>query len=721
MRKMAILAVLLLAASAAIPAGAFGDDGQGQGHPSGRAVQRTTLFELFTNVNNTDTADDENATARIASEFARSRLAILEWFEAGSPLAAPESQERFNYYGILSPLPLVPIGEVDGTPSKSNTNNDTQTYTTYHDAISAAVNVTPSADITGTASLNGLNGSVNATINFTTNMPSTGLYVYCFLYEDSVNYKGANNVTYHRFVARKQAGRYSFPNGPITSGDRFFANYSFSLDPSWNKANMGAIVAVQSEALHTMHQCHLYTFSAGALYAVDMSPPDQSTELSAGKTAQVFITARNNGTATDTLDFSTTGPASSWASLSRSSATLAPGEPAQLTVTVIVPAGTAAGQYLINIKGVSRSDPSKSDEAAIHVTVKEELVYGVSLSPGSAQEEVNAGDSASFRIMVKNTGSLNDTVDLTVLGTQASWGSLSKAAISLPPNGEEAVTLTVSVPSETDPGRYDFTVKGTSRGDSTKTESSAAAVNVIGQSAASFGVDIQPRQMTRALTPGDSAMVSLTVNNTGNTNDTFDLSKTGDASSWALLEPLSMPLDASGQGTVTVDISVPASATASRYTLTVRATSRGDSTKRSDSVITIDISIPEEPPKIDMVSRTPDKPTSKEVVIITLVTSGTASSYAEITYTEGAVSHAAQKMAKSGNTFTSSIGPFKADTLVKYTVTAYTASGKSNRSAEYSFTVKAAPASEQPTPGFGALAAVIATGAIAIVVWRRRR
>jgi hypothetical protein len=342
------------------------------------------------------------------------------------------------------------------------------------------------------------------------------------------------------------------------------------------------------------------------------------------------------------------------------------------------------------------------------------------MGPASAQEEVNSGDSASFRIMVKNTGSLNDTIDLTVQGSQASWGSMSKASVNLPPNGEEAVTLTVSVPAETDAGRYDFTVKGTSRGDSTKSGTSLAAVKVTGQSPASFGVDIQPKQMSKALTPGSSTSVSIAVNNTGNTNDTFDLSKTGDASSWALLLPISLSLDAGSQGNVAVDISVPSSATASRYTLTVRAASRGDSTKRSDTVITIDISIPEEPPKIDMVSRTPEKPTSKEVITVSAVSSGTTASYAEITYTEGTVAHAAQKMSKSGNTFTYPMGPFKADTLVKYQVTVYTASGKWNRSAEYSFTVKAASAAEQPTPGFELLAVMLAMVVIAALGFRKR-
>jgi len=721
MRKLAVLAVILLAASALVPAGALGDDGQGQAQVLGRAVQRTTLFELFTNVNNNNTADDENATSRIANEMARSRVAILEWFEAGSPLAAPESQDRFNYYGILSPLPLVPIGEVDGQPSKSNTNNDSQTYTTYHDAISAAVNTTPDAEITGIAKLSGLNGSVNATINFSATLPTTGLYVYCFLYEDGVGYKGGNNITFHRFVARKQVARFSFPGNLIQPGDVFHANYSISLDPSWNKANMGAIVAIQSEVSHDVRQAHVFTFGAGATYEVDMFPPDQSIELSAGKSGQVAVQARNNGSAIDTFDFSATGPAASWASMSKSSATLSPGETAQLSVAIIVPAGTAAGGYLVNIRGASRSDPSKADQAAIHITVREELVYGVSLSPPTASEQVNAGDFASFRIMVKNTGTLQDTVDLAVSGTQVSWASLSKASTSLPPNGEEAITLTVSVPSDAEAGRYDFVVRGTSRGDSSKTSTSSAAVNVVGEGTASYGVDISPRQLSRALSPGNEASISLTVNNTGDASDTFDISKTGDASAWALLDPLNMTLDAGGQGMVIVDIRVPTAAGAGRYTLTVRATSSGDGTKRSDSIITLDITVPEAAPTIANVSRSPDRPTSKEIVTVTLISSGSAASYAEITFTEAGVAHAAQRMTKTGNTFTFPLGPFKKDTLVKYYVTAYSSSGKSNRSAEYSFTVRAPSTTPTPTPGFGALLVLVAAaGAAAIVLGRRR-
>lgn len=721
MKRLVVLTVLLLVASAVVPVGAIGGDGTGQGHSAGRAVMRTTLFELFTNANNTNTADDENATARLANFYPRSRLAVLEWFEAGSPLAAPESQERFLYYGVVNP----PHGQVDGKSVSSNTNNETQTYNAYNSEIMQAMNVSPSASITGKATLNGLNGSVNSTIAFTERISGIGLYVYCFLYEDGVNYKGTNNVTFHKYVVRKQVGKASFRSGNIQSGESFFANFSFTVDPAWNKANMGAVIALQSDVaigttLHPVHQSAVLTFSVGATYAVAMSPHDQSLDMFSGKSSQVGVSATNNGTATDTLDFSVTGPASSWASLSKASAVLAPGEQATLVVSIMVPAGTAPGEYMIKVKGTSRSDPGKTDEATITVNIKEVLVYGVSMSPSSAQEEVNAGDSATFQIRVKNTGSLDDTIDLVVQGQNAAWASLSKTSVNLPPNGEEAVTLTVSVPSEVETGRYDFVIKATSRGDATKTTSVAAAVKVAGQSTAVYGVDIQPRQATRVLAPGGSATITLTVNNTGNINDTIDFSKTGDASAWALLQPISLSLDSLQQGTVNVDVELPASTTSDRYTLTVRATSRGDGTKRADSVITIDVSIPEEPPKIDTVTRTPDKPTSKEVVTVSVVASGSLS-YAELTYTEGTVAHAAQRMAKSGTTFTYSMGPFKATTFVKYQVTVYSPTGKSNRSVEYSFTVKAAPTTEQPTPGFETLAAVAAIGIIALVAIRRRR
>lgn len=719
MRILAVMAVLVLLASALVPAGTADEGGAAP-----RVVQRCVLFELLTNVNSTGCADDENATARLAQDYARSRLAILEWFQAGDPLAAPESQERYLFYGAVNP----PKALIDGRDVTAGGNNESQTYAEYKTAFNTAMNTTPSASITGRAVLNGLNGTVNATIGFTENtagLPS-GLGVYCFLYEDGVHYAGRSNVSYHKYVVRKQVGRIGLTSVLYRPNENVSANFSFRLDPSWSAANTGVVVALQSDIGVTekaVHQSALFQLGSGAAtYAVDLSPAEQSLDIYASRSADVAVTARNNGSATDRVDFSLSGPAASWGSLGKSFATLSAGEQTSVSVSIMVPAGTAPGGYLIRVRGASHADPSKYDESAININVLEELVYGVVLGPASASQDANAGDSASFQIKVKNTGTLSDTVDLAVSGDEPSWANLNRASVALPPNGEDTVTLTVSVPAEAQTGRVDFTVKGTSRADSSKTSTAQCTVKVTGASTASYGVDVSPRVMTRGFSPGGTAAITIGVSNTGTAVDTFDLSKTGDASGWAEITPISVELEPGASGSVAVDIKVPSSASGI-YTLTVRATSRGDNTKKSECEMTFNVQVPEEPPRVTSVSATPLDATSKDPVTITASVTGSSISKVELTFTEDGVSHPAQAMQKEGSTYKAQIGPFKAKTVIKYKVTATSSSGLKNTSVELSFTVKEAPKPVQQTPGFGALSAVAAAAAAATVAaaFRRRR
>ena len=720
MRELAVMAVLVLLASVLVPAGLAGE-----GKVAPRVVQRCVLFELFTNVNNTNCADDENATARLAQDYARARLAILEWFQAGDPLACPESSERYLYYAATG----TPKAMMDGRDVTATGNNESQTYLDYRDAFATQMNTTPSAGITGTTTLNALNGTVNTTISFTDNMAglTSGLTAYCFLYEDGVYHAGRSNVTYHKYVVRRQVGSIPLNDVLYRSGTNVTANFSFALNPSWNVANAGLVVVLQSNlgiAARTVHQAALFQLGTGAAaYGVDMGPSEQSLDMYAGRSAEASVTARNNGSAVDRLDFTLTGPAASWGSLSKSSASLSPGEQTSLSVSIVVPAGTAAGGYMMRVRGASHADPTKYDESIANINVQEELVYGVVLSPDSDTQEVSAGDSASFQIRVKNTGTLDDTVDLTVSGDEPSWADLNRASVALPANGEDTVTLTVTVPVESESGRVDFTVKGTSRADSSKTSTSQAFVDVTGASTVTYGVDVSPKVMTRNISPGATASITIGVSNIGTGKDTFDMSKTGDAASWAFVQPSSLELEAGASGTVTIDLKVEETAAASTYIVTVRATSRGDSSQRSEFGLTLNVQLPEEPPRVTSLSATPIDANSKQVITITASVSGTSIARVELSYYQDLTFHPAQNMTKSGGTYIMQIGPFKAKTVIKYKVTATSASGLKNISAELSFTVKAAPQPAQQTPGFGSMLAALAVAVAvsATLVVRRRR
>ncbi len=65
-KGLALLVAVAITVATLLPSRASDEGGCDQ-----RAEPRTVLFELFTSVNDTNCADDENATARLASEYGR--------------------------------------------------------------------------------------------------------------------------------------------------------------------------------------------------------------------------------------------------------------------------------------------------------------------------------------------------------------------------------------------------------------------------------------------------------------------------------------------------------------------------------------------------------------------------------------------------------------------------------------------------------------------------
>ena len=119
---------------------------------------------------------------------------------------------------------------------------------------------------------------------------------------------------------------------------------------------------------------------------------------------------------------------------------------------------------------------------------------------------------------------------------------------------------------------------GTS-GDYIYTQSNTSEVPVYGVTLAGVG-------SLKTETTDASAAVTYTlkVTNTGNTNDTINLSTSGDAS--ATLSPTTVPLDAGAARNVTLTVSGNALTTAGDYEVKVKATSQGDSTKTAEVTTT---------------------------------------------------------------------------------------------------------------------------------------
>jgi len=106
--------------------------------------------------------------------------------------------------------------------------------------------------------------------------------------------------------------------------------------------------------------------------------------------------------------------------------------------------------------------------------------YGVSLSVDSSSKSVQPGDTATYTITVTNTGTMQDTFDLSTSSVSNGWSAtLSTTQVTLDAGASTTVTLNVTSPSTASQGdSQNVTVTAVSEGDSTKSDSVTTTTTV---------------------------------------------------------------------------------------------------------------------------------------------------------------------------------------------------------------------------------------------------
>ncbi len=107
--------------------------------------------------------------------------------------------------------------------------------------------------------------------------------------------------------------------------------------------------------------------------------------------------------------------------------------------------------------------------------------YGVNLTVDSPSKTVQPGKSVDYIITVKNTGTLQDTFDLSTSSVSSGWSaSLSQNSVTLNAGTSTNVTLTVTAPSSATQGELqNVTVTAVSEGDSSKSDSITTTTTVV--------------------------------------------------------------------------------------------------------------------------------------------------------------------------------------------------------------------------------------------------
>lgn len=361
----------------------------------------------------------------------------------------------------------------------------------------------------------------------------------------------------------------------VTIGANSYAKVALSV-PGSETGKYTYVVSVVSTNDPTKTASVSMTTTVAPIAGVSMTANPLTDNISIYSTAVYTITVINNGNADDTFSLSVVGDGT----LSSGSINLEPNSSGTVTLSVYASSG---GSYTSTVSAVSQNDNSKS--AAIQVITNVPYPYGASVSTSASSATVGPGTSAVYNIMISNIGSSEDTYTLVLNGN----GSLGTSSITLPSGSSTNTTLTVNEPST---GTYTSTVNITSTGNSSLVSTLTFTTTV----SAYYGVSISANATSSIVGVNSDALYLITITNTGDAQDSYNLTLGGNNSFGGgaiILSASSITLPAGASAGMTLTVSSP---TPGNFTSEVTAVSNNNPSQNATLEFVTNVTTSVQPP-----------------------------------------------------------------------------------------------------------------------------
>jgi len=332
---------------------------------------------------------------------------------------------------------------------------------------------------------------------------------------------------------------------------------------------------------------------ATAEYGVNLSGND-SAEGETGHTISFYLEVENTGNVLDTYNLDVSGGTradhADWVSMP-GMVTVDAGASKIVEVTIGIPGDAASDtptDYYFVFMATSRGDPQENASHTLTLTVFH-IARGLEMNIPEDEKSVLAGSQVSFQVYLRNTGEVEDCFDLGIedAGGHDDWLALPDECISLGAGESNLVTVTVLPPNGTSDDIYGFVLNAVSRGDSSVKET--ATFNVTVESTRNYGVELTTPVSEKQAMKGERVIYLITVKNTGNGEDTFNITVTETVAGWATPELTEVTLGAGASMEFDLTVDVPLETPVTTAEITVAAESQGDPAAGDELNITVTV------------------------------------------------------------------------------------------------------------------------------------
>lgn len=373
-----------------------------------------------------------------------------------------------------------------------------------------------------------------------------------------------------------------------------------ALEPIWSLPNI-ADVAVSSNARRML----VLDASGGNVRAYEQAYRANLTieapdVLTPGEKTSIQVQVNNTGSAFDSYRLDVPDAPSAWSiSFNRSELPLLPGQGAEVTLNVTPDASQPPANLTFTVRAKSTAAPRPQTAGKASVTVRIPVVRAAEISVDQDTIKADRGQEARIDAQLTNAGNTNTSLRVEV-DQERSWtvqigGSTGESrTFTLDPGTTRSLAIRLAVPQDVAKGtRNEVTLRAAPVGTGS---SDKASVSVLIEPA--YGATLTGPTETLDAQPGQTLTFEVTLRNTGNTPDTYQLTASSNATNpdhlWRTsLQPSKVTLQPETSQNITVTVNVPRGAEtgeAADVTISVRSSTTGE---QVDSA-TFRLKVPEE-------------------------------------------------------------------------------------------------------------------------------